>query len=47
VISVMALDCADGRIQGISGVVNPDKLGHIGELGDVHELLRARAAGGR
>jgi RNA polymerase sigma-70 factor (ECF subfamily) len=47
VISVMALDIAEGRIQGISGVVNPEKLGHLGELEDPNTLLRARAAEGR
>ena len=47
VISVLSLDVAGGRIQGVSGIVNPDKLGHLGELGDPHELLRARAGRGR
>ena len=30
-IGVMALDIADGRIQGIRSIVNPDKLGHLGQ----------------
>ena len=30
VISVMSLDVAEGRIQGIRSVVNPDKLRHVG-----------------
>ncbi|MEU4428597.1 RNA polymerase subunit sigma-24, partial [Actinoplanes sp. NPDC024001] len=30
VLSVLALDVADGRIQTIQGIVNPDKLGHVG-----------------
>ena len=47
VISVLALDVADGRIQGISSVVNPDKLRHVGPLGDPHRLLRAQAREGR
>ncbi len=47
VISVLSLDIAEGRIQGIYGVVNPDKLGHLGELGDVNRLLRARGREGR
>jgi len=43
VLSVMSLDIADGQVQRISSVVNPDKLGHIGPLADVPELLaRAR-----
>jgi RNA polymerase sigma factor (sigma-70 family) len=29
VVSVMALDILDGRVQGIRSVVNPDKLGHV------------------
>src|ERR671910_864031 len=33
--SVMALDIADGQVQGIRSVVNPDKLGHLGEVADV------------
>ena len=40
VISVMALDIADGQIQGIRSIVNPDKLGHLGEVSDVAALTR-------
>jgi RNA polymerase sigma-70 factor (ECF subfamily) len=40
VISVMALDIADGRIQGIRSIVNPDKLGHLGPVADVAALLK-------
>src|SRR5918995_1429283 len=29
-VSVMSLDVAEGQIQGVSGIVNPDKLGHLG-----------------
>jgi RNA polymerase sigma-70 factor (TIGR02957 family) len=35
VISVVELDIADGVIQTIRAVVNPDKLGHIGPVSDV------------
>jgi RNA polymerase sigma-70 factor (ECF subfamily) len=38
--SVMALDIAEGQIQGIRSIVNPDKLGHLGEVADVAALLR-------
>jgi RNA polymerase sigma-70 factor (TIGR02957 family) len=38
-IGVMALDIADGRIQGVRSIVNPDKLAHVGPLADVRELL--------
>jgi RNA polymerase sigma-70 factor (ECF subfamily) len=41
-ISVWALDIAEGQIQGIRSVVNPDKLGHIGAVADVQALLRRR-----
>jgi RNA polymerase sigma-70 factor (TIGR02957 family) len=39
VLNVMALDIADGRIQAIRSVVNPDKLHHLGEVADVNALL--------
>jgi RNA polymerase sigma-70 factor (TIGR02957 family) len=42
VVSVMALDIADGRIQGIRSIVNPDKLHHIGPVADVVALLRGQ-----
>jgi RNA polymerase sigma-70 factor (ECF subfamily) len=38
VIGVMELDIADGMVQTIRGVVNPDKLGHIGPVSDVARL---------
>jgi RNA polymerase sigma-70 factor (TIGR02957 family) len=40
VVSVMALDIADGRIQGISSIVNPDKLRHVGEVADWEGLMK-------
>ena len=39
-ISVMALDVAEGQVQGVRSVVNPDKLGHLGPVADVRALLR-------
>jgi RNA polymerase sigma-70 factor (ECF subfamily) len=39
IISVMALEIADGRVQGVSSVVNPDKLAHLGRVTDVGALL--------
>jgi RNA polymerase sigma-70 factor (ECF subfamily) len=39
VISAMALEIADGRIQAIHALVNPDKLGHLGEVADVRGYL--------
>ena len=38
-INVLALDIADGQIQAIRSVVNPDKLRHLGPLADLGELL--------
>jgi RNA polymerase sigma factor (sigma-70 family) len=35
VINVFALDVADGVVQAIRSVVNPDKLGHLGPVSDV------------
>src|ERR687896_104001 len=42
-ISVMILDVADGQIQGVSSVVNPDKLRHLGPVADLNALLRQRS----
>ncbi len=42
IVSVLALDIADGRVQAIRGIVNPDKLHHVGEVADVWSLLRGR-----
>jgi len=40
VLGVIALDIADGRIQGVRSIVNPDKLRHLGPVGDMLALLR-------
>jgi RNA polymerase sigma-70 factor (TIGR02957 family) len=42
-ISVMILDVAEGQIQGVSSIVNPDKLRHLGPVGDLGALLRERS----
>src|SRR5215216_1620048 len=42
-ISVAILDIADGQIQGVSAIVNPDKLRHLGPVGDLRALLRERS----
>jgi RNA polymerase sigma-70 factor (ECF subfamily) len=41
-ISVWALDIADGQIQGIRSIVNPEKLRHVGPVADAWALLRGR-----
>ena len=40
VVSVMALEVAEGRVQAISSIVNPDKLRHIGPLAEYVALLQ-------
>ena len=38
--SVMSVDVADGLVQAIRGVTNPDKLAHLGPVADVRQVLR-------
>jgi RNA polymerase sigma-70 factor (ECF subfamily) len=40
VVSILALDMLGGRIQTIRGVVNPDKLGHLGPVADAWAVER-------
>jgi RNA polymerase sigma-70 factor (TIGR02957 family) len=40
VLNAMALDIADGRIQAIRSIVNPDKLTHLGEVVSWEHLLK-------
>jgi RNA polymerase sigma-70 factor (TIGR02957 family) len=40
-IGVVALDVAGGQIRSISSIVNPDKLTHLGPVGDFTSLLRS------
>lgn len=40
VIGVLALDVVDGEIVNVDAIVNPDKLRHLGPLGDALALLR-------
>jgi RNA polymerase sigma-70 factor (TIGR02957 family) len=46
-ISVLALDIAGGQIRSISGIVNPDKLRHLGPVADFRSLLGSPASAGR
>ena len=41
-IGVMALDIADGQIQTVRSIVNPDKLRHVGPVADMRALLGRR-----
>jgi RNA polymerase sigma-70 factor (ECF subfamily) len=36
----MSLEIAEGVIQTIRGVTNPDKLAHLGAVADVRAILR-------
>jgi len=40
-IGVLALDIADGEITRISSIVNPDKLTHLGPVGDFASLVKS------
>jgi RNA polymerase sigma-70 factor (TIGR02957 family) len=41
-IGVLALDVAEGQVRGISSIVNPDKLRHVGPVGDMRAALSRR-----
>jgi RNA polymerase sigma-70 factor (TIGR02957 family) len=41
-LSVMTFDVAEGQIQGVSAIANPDKLRHLGPVADLGALLRGR-----
>ena len=40
-LAVWAIDVIDGQIAGIRSIVNPDKLAHLGPVGDARSLLRS------
>lgn len=46
VVGVWAIDIADGQVQSIRSVVNPDKLAHLGPTTDLGSLLGRPASGG-
>ncbi len=41
-LGVTILDIAEGQIQGVNAIVNPDKLRHLGAVADLRALLRER-----
>jgi RNA polymerase sigma-70 factor (ECF subfamily) len=41
-ISVFSLDIADGVVQGVRSIINPDKLRHLGRTADLERLMAAR-----
>jgi RNA polymerase sigma factor (sigma-70 family) len=42
-IGVMILDVAESQIQGVTSIVNPDKLRQLGPVADLGALLRQRS----
>lgn len=46
-INAVALDIANGVVQYVRSIVNPDKLGHLGPLADLRALLKQRVPRGR
>jgi RNA polymerase sigma-70 factor (ECF subfamily) len=44
ILFALSLDIADGQVQGIRGIVNPDKLQHLGPVSDLMPRPPARGA---
>jgi RNA polymerase sigma-70 factor, ECF subfamily len=42
VINAVTLDVTDGKVTHIYSIVNPEKLGHLGEVADLEALMRLR-----
>jgi RNA polymerase sigma-70 factor, ECF subfamily len=40
IAAVMSLEIADGVVQTIRGITNPDKLAHLGPVADIRAILR-------
>lgn len=47
VLGVFVLEVVDGRIVSIHNQINPDKLGHLGAVGDLAGLMRSAGGSGR
>ncbi|HEY3034240.1 MAG TPA: RNA polymerase sigma-70 factor [Streptosporangiaceae bacterium] len=47
IVYLMSLDIADGLVQTVRSIVNPDKLGHLGPLADLAELAEQAKAAAR
>lgn len=45
ILGVLSLDIADGQVQAIHAVINPDKLQHLGPVGDLRALVEQTRAG--
>jgi RNA polymerase sigma-70 factor, ECF subfamily len=44
ITNVWSIDVADGLIQTVRSIINPDKLTHLGPVADVRAMLRERRA---
>jgi RNA polymerase sigma-70 factor (ECF subfamily) len=44
ILNVLSVDIADGRVQTIRAILNPDKLRHLGPVGDIARLAREARA---
>jgi RNA polymerase sigma-70 factor, ECF subfamily len=44
-LSVLALDIADGVVQAVRSVINPEKLAHLGPVADARQVLRKSRRG--
>jgi RNA polymerase sigma-70 factor (TIGR02957 family) len=42
-LAVMTIDIVDGRVAALHNQLNPDKLGHLGPVGDMYAILRGEA----
>lgn len=42
VVSAVILEIADGRIEDVYSIVNPDKIAHLGDVGDLRSMIRGR-----
>jgi RNA polymerase sigma-70 factor (ECF subfamily) len=40
VIGVWALEISGGQVVAMNSIINPDKLGHLGPVGDVKSLVQ-------
>ena len=45
-VAVLALEMGDGEITSVRSIVNPDKLMHLGPVGDLASLVRSRGVDG-
>jgi RNA polymerase sigma-70 factor (ECF subfamily) len=42
IVSVFVVDVAEGAVQAVRSIVNPEKLAHLGETANLRELLHGR-----